>query len=169
MDPDKLSPEVEKLLKQVKLKEPPQDLMADYVAGVRAKINQQSGGPHFGFPHAAFILALGLAFAGSVYLISMRPLNYDEVPVIETQEQKASELVAAQSQTNVPETDQNTNIPVQERELSIEEELALLEVFEGEFLDEEGVILGSEDLFEELAFLDELEISSPSSIQPAVV
>jgi len=61
----------------------------------------------------------------------------------------------------VPEASQSV-APIQDRDLSLEEELTLIEAFEGEFLDEEDAALGDEDLLEELALLDELEISNAS-------
>ena len=174
MDQDKLSPELEKLLKQVKLKEPSKDLMADYLAGVNAKINQQSGMPHFGFPQVTLILAVGLVFAGIFYFVIARPLNHDEAPAIQptvsvishseerSDEESKTETLRFAQGDNIPKALHSVSIPVQEEELSLNDELALLEAFEGGSSDEEDNALGDEDLFEELALLDELEISNAS-------
>lgn len=159
MDQDKLSPELEKLLKQVKLKEPPKDLMADYAAGINAKIDQQAGRPHFGFPHVAMALAIGLVFAGVFYFVIARPLNHNEAPVLQAVPTQVEKQEMPESV--VPEASQSV-APIQDRDLSLEEELTLIEAFEGEFLDEEDAALGDEDLLEELALLDELEISNAS-------
>lgn len=170
---DKLTPELEKLLKQVRLKEPPKDLMTDYAAGVNAKIEQQSGKPHFGFPQVVLVTAVGLVFAGIFYFISARPLTQTQTPALQplvdsvthhSKEPFGARTPRSTQDDNLSEALQSVNAPVQAEEFSIEEEFVLLEAFEDEFLDEENAVLGDEDLFEELSLLDELEISNSSVI-----
>ena len=171
MDEDKLTPEIEKLLKQVKLKEPPQELMKDYLGGVHNKINQQSGTPHFGFPQVSLVLAVGLVFAGVFYFMSARSVNHQagyELPpvLVQAPEQTTPEMAAPSTEVSLPEV--QLSVSNQGTELSLEEESTLLETLESGFSDEEDEVLGDEDLFEELALLDELEISNAAASVPGV-
>ena len=91
MDQDKLTPELEKLLKQVKLKEPPQDLMTDYMTGVNVKINKQLERPRFEFPQVMMILVVGAVFAGLSYFIFARVLGPQETPALQIPQSVAAD------------------------------------------------------------------------------
>lgn len=158
MEEERLTPELEKLLKQVRLKEPSQELMADYLTGVNAKIDRRMSAPHFGFREGVLVFAVGLILAGLFYFLLAPSLNHEPTP----------KLVTSDSESNLPQGLQAIIVPPP-AELSLEEELALLEAFEEELSDQESDWLEDEELLEELALLDELEISGASGAQVAAV
>ncbi|MBI4000057.1 MAG: hypothetical protein HY351_05520 [Candidatus Omnitrophica bacterium] len=171
MDKEHLSPELEQLIRKVRLKEPPEGLMADYLAGVNAKIDRGASGSHFGFPQVAMVLAVGLALAGAAYFYWVRPQT-QSAPDVETTTFVVSETsvqpnneATVLDNTEQPLSSEIPSTPVQ-KSLSIEEEMAVLEAF-GEELDEEGIdLLGDDEVFEELGQLDEIELSPGFSTQP---
>ena len=155
MDKRELDPELEQLISKVKLKEAPQELMRDYLSGVNAKINQGMKEPYFGFPQFAVVCVVGLALAGLIYFVVVhgRPVT----PVPET----VREAEVVSPHPSQPEVFQQT-LP---KLLSIEEEMAVLETFAEEHSEDTAELFGDEEVFEELAQLDEAELSTASSIQ----
>ncbi|MBI4358623.1 MAG: hypothetical protein HY584_04920 [Candidatus Omnitrophica bacterium] len=152
MDKTELTPELEKLVKGVKLKEPPEQLMADYLSGVNAKIDRGAEGAHFGFPQIAIVLAIGLTFAGAFYLFLTRPQGESPVQVAEITQKVETTPLSAELSGAAAKIE-----PLQP--LSLEEEMEVLEAFGEEFQGEASDLFGDEEVFEELAQLDELELS----------
>ncbi|MBI4394701.1 MAG: hypothetical protein HY583_00740 [Candidatus Omnitrophica bacterium] len=140
-----LAPELEQLIKQVKLKEPSKERMTDYLAGVNAKIDRGAPPTSFGFPQVAVILAVGLVMAGLAYFYWIRPSSVGADPRVRPQEN-------GQAQGPAPTTPS----------LSIEEEMAVLEAFGEEYDSEIQDLLGDDETLEELAQLDEIEFFLPS-------
>ena len=157
---DRLDPEIEKLVRDVKLKEPSEEEMSNYVSEVRAKINLHASGPTFGFPQLGLLLAAGVILAGLIYFTVSRP-QIEKVPSLK----------------EVPLQDQTAQIPGQPplvwkdgkwvsqdakipKQLSIEESITVLEAFGEEFSDEASDLYRDDDILEELTFLDEIELSS---------
>src|SRR3989338_1353316 len=132
MDQEELTPELEKLLKQVRLREPSQELMADYLAGVNAKIERRMNAPHFGFREAVMVVGVGLILAGLFYFLFAPSLSQERAPEIQpalSQTQNEEEAVSEQAtpdvESNLPQEPQTITVPTSEA-LSLEEELALL-------------------------------------------
>jgi len=177
MDQEELTPELEKLLKQVRLREPSQELMADYLAGVNAKIERRMNAPHFGFREAVMVVGVGLVLAGLFYFLFAPSLSQERAPeiqpVIARHVQNDAEAIptlpAGGSEIASLPTVARNDERIQQEALSLEEELALLEAFEEELSNQEGDWLEDEELLEELALLDELEISSASGAQVAAI
>jgi hypothetical protein len=178
MEEERLTPELEKLLKQVRLKEPSQELMADYLTGVNAKIERRMSAPHFGFREGVLVFAVGLILAGLFYFLLAPSLNHEPTPEIQPviarhdqiEPEAISEIASLppQSASDPPRilagpTVARNDERIPEVDLSLEEELALLEAFEEELSEQESDWLEDEELLEELALLDELELSSPST------
>ncbi|MBI4372810.1 MAG: hypothetical protein HY585_03690 [Candidatus Omnitrophica bacterium] len=136
---EQLSPELERVIKQVRLKEPPSEFMADYLAGVNSKIDR--GVPHsqFGFPQIAMVLAIGLVMAGVAYFYFGYEPRASQVKVI---------------------PDVSISKP-----LSVEEEMMILEAFSEELADGTGDPFGDDEILEELWQLEEIEFLGGPSAQ----
>lgn len=162
---DQLDPELEKLLKEVKLKEPPQDKMADYLAGVHAKIDRGPVGSGFGFPQMSLLLAAGLALMGLLYFLVVSPQR-PPVPQVQEMTREARE---AESLPAAVSTTLEVESALAPSDLSIEEEITVFEELGEGFTDEAIDLFEEDELLEELALVDELELSLVSSPQaPAV-
>ena len=154
-----LAPELEKLISKVKLKEPPQELMRNYLSGVNAKINQGTKGNHFGFPQLAVFLVIGMALAGFLYfflvLSQIKPVS--EVKPVSVRQDVVSQ--GAQVLNLAVSKIRNSNTISAQKSLTLEEELAILEAFGEEFSDESSDVLGDDEAIDELVVLDEIELS----------
>lgn len=151
MDQEKLSPELEKLISRVKLKEPPRQMMSRYLSEVNAKIDQGIKSSHWGFPQFGAVFAIGLALAGSLYFFLARP-----------QMQPAHEVkaISVQPSTESQKTEiASSKLPAAQKPLTLEEEMAVLEAFSDESLDESAELFGDEEALEDLTVLDEVELS----------
>ena len=156
MDEDRKDPEIESMLKGVKLKEPSQKDMTNFLSGVHEKIDRGYGNEVIGFRQIGLIFVVGVALAGLIYFISTRSkvepahqvetLNRMEAPL-------ETPLPASVLQNPAGEK------PLTRKPLSLEEEMAVLEAFEDEFGDETTDLFGDSEVLEELATLDELEFS----------
>lgn len=185
MDREQLALELERLMNQVRLKEPPRELMADYLSGVNAKIDRGIKSHGFGFPHLAVVFAVGLTIVGLAYCFFLRfqqePASSNETPpVIAMEANVGAPLMAPpydrnelrgrdesryyQSKEIVPQARDREQLSTPEV-LSIDEEMAVLEAFQEEFQDEANDLFGDEGLLEELALLDEVELSPVSVIR----
>ena len=158
MDQDELSLELKKLLSKVKLKEPPREIMANYLSEVNAKIDGGIKNSHFNFPQFATVFAVGVILAGLFYLFSPRS---QVKPVLETKPavQKVQDLL-----TTVPQAPPTQVISTQ-KPLTVEEKMAVLEAFGDEFSDESVDLFGDDEVLEELALLDDMELSPQLSAQ----
>ena len=72
MEFEKEEQEVEELLKNYKLKSPPESLLKNYVEEVRKKIDVASKGPLFGFPVVFFAIAVAFGLVGG-FVFFLRP------------------------------------------------------------------------------------------------
>lgn len=148
MDKEGLSPELEQLLRKVRVKEPPQELMADFAKGVNERIDRGAAGPGFGFPQAGVVLAVGLVLAGAVYfLVGRIPVQPALQPV------RSSLIRPVVADVSAP--------ALSAADLSIEEEAVLIEELDEGFLDEVIEAMGDEDLLDEIDFMDTLELAAP--------
>ena len=155
MEQEELSPELKKLMGKVKLKEPSPEVMANYLSEVNAKINKGIKSSHFGFPQFAVVFAVGLVFAGSLYFFLGR-----------TQKQPVSDTGTVSS---IPQPAQAKAVVSSKKPLTLEEEMAILEAFGDESSNESTGTFEDEDPFEELAMLDDVELSSHMSLGPSNV
>ena len=159
--------------------------MKNYLTGVNAKIEfkSQSG---FGFPQISLLILVGLTFAGLFYFyvmphvqksieslpesttLSDAPVTPQTEPQIRHSErsEESTELENKVSETSLGSfglRPQDDNVP----ELTLEEELAILEAFEDGSAETNLDLLDDEELIEELTLLDEIEINSaPQSSLP---
>ena len=169
MDEELRDPEIEKLLKEIKLQEPSEQEMADFVSGVHLKIAQGHGAPTVGFRQIGIVLVASIAFAGLVYfmyqLSSSQPVRLVPQNVVVTDR---IPIQAPDSQSKIVSSPEPAPAALQRASsgtLSMEDEMAVLEALSEEFPDEASDILADDELLDELATLDELEISLPASTQ----
>ena len=160
MDKESLPPELEGFLNKVKLKEPPRELMSDYLSGVNAKIDRGVSGKSFGFPQTVVLLLAGAAFvAGVVYLLAFHPKKDTEIQI----------APAVVSRPLIPEESAAQTIeravPKVAEQLSLEDQLTILEALGEESEKETLETIGNEELLDEAAFLDDIEFSGLESIQ----
>ena len=147
MKEDRLDPQIEKLLNEVKLKQPEASEMTDYVSMVRSKIELKQQQPTFHFAPA------GIAMASVVMLAGLAFLMFFNQPKKEVLEIPAVSVVSQSNPAPVP-------TPIQG--LTLEEEMAILEAFSAESSD----ILGAEAVLEDLVLIDEVEFAiTPSASQ----
>ena len=158
MEKKELDPELERLIDSVKLKEPPQELMRDYLSGVNAKIDQSAKWFHLGLPQLTVLCAIGLVSAGLMYFLIPHTKLVIQVP----KTVKTVEVAPARSPE--PKVQQNTS----SKPLSIEEEMAVLRAFAEERSEDVVELLGDDEVFEELGQLDETELSTPSATQTQI-
>ena len=153
MNQEQLDLELKQLVSKIRLKEPPQKLMENYVSEVNTKIDHEMKNSSFGFPQLTVLLAVGFALAGLVYFffVSTHP-RIEPAPV-----------AALASRTSAA-----AGFPASE-DLSLEDQMALLEAFSGEYESETADSFGDDELLEELASLDELELSYTRSSQTSGV
>jgi len=154
MDQEKLTPELEKLISKVKLKEPAPKIMANYLSEVNAKIDQGVGGPHFGFPQVTVFFVIGAALAGFLYFFLVHP---QVQPAFEIKNASVKEDGIDQSRqmaSLIPPRIQSTAGTSTQKSLTLEEEIAVLEAS-----DESADVFGDDEALDELTVLDEVELS----------
>ena len=169
MEQEELSPELKKLISKVKLKEPSPEMMANYLSEVNAKIDKGVKSLPFGFPQFAVIFAVGLVFAGSHYFFLG---HAQKQPVSDTgtvSMQSAAENRRTETVSSVPQPAQAKVVVSSQKPLTLEEEMAILEAFGDESSNESTGTFEDEDPFEELAVLDDVELSSHMSLGPSNV
>ena len=175
MDEELRDPEIEKLFKEIKLQEPSEQEMADFVSGVHMKIAQGYGARAVGFRQVGIVLAASVAFAGLVYLLPMllgvKPaVSKPQITgtVVESKGNAGAPLMAPRGPEESIGRDKSHPYmagSVVSKPLSIEDEMVVLEALSEEFPDETSDIRTADELLDELATLDELEISLPAPAQ----
>ncbi len=164
MDNESLPPELEGMLSKVRLKEPSKETMAGYLSGVNAKIDRGPVGTNFGFPQVGILLLVGLAFAfGIIYLFALNP-NKEPIQVAP---QIQSEMATPSAPKFATEQAETTSQVTQQAsgELSLEDQMALLEALEEETGSDTIDLFGDDELFDEIALLDNVEFSAFESAQ----
>ena len=154
MKHENLDPELEQLVKKLKLKEPSEDVMGNYLSGINARINEQIEQSHFGFPQFATVMAISLVLVGAVYFIYTSYIK----PVKNVEAIPNSQITSASSGT-LPRNDA--------KPLSLEEEMTVIEAFAEESSKDMIELFGEDAVLEELAQMDESELSSPTAPNPA--
>ena len=153
MKHENLDPELEQLVNKLKLKEPSEDVMGNYLSGINARINEQIKQSHFGFPQFATVMAISLVLVGAVYFIYtsyVKPVkNVEAIP--------NSQITSASSGT-LPHNDA--------KPLSLDEELAVLEAFVEDSSKDMIELFGEDAVLEELTQMDESELTSPTAPKP---
>ena len=155
MNQEKLSPELEKILNQVKLKEPPRELVKDYVEGVNLRIDRKLRQPVFGFPQLVLAFAVGAATVGIFYWVvqgRLRPGTSEEL------------FPMTQRVGTVVESEKAVQKPAQGKPLSLEDEMAILEAFGEDIQNGTADLVSDDEVYEEIAFLDDIELSQPASM-----
>ena len=111
MKNDQLDPQIEKFLSEVKLKEPKQQEMADYLSQVRSKIRLKQNQTHFHFVPVGIALVLVLALSGFIYwLVQNQSKEEISIPTVSKISEPVSKSIPASN-------------------LSLEQEMAILEAF----------------------------------------
>ena len=171
MDQEKLSPELERFVSKVKLREPSPEMMANYLSEVNAKIDQGIKGSHFGFPQFAVVFAVGLAFAGSLYFFLVHPQRQPvrDVANISMQSVPENRWVKTTPSTPPQQVQRKVVVPANNKSLTVEEEMTVLEAFGDESSDESAELLEDEEAFEELTMLDDVELSPQMQIRTSNV
>ena len=159
---DRLDPEIGKLVRDVKLKELSEEEMSNYVSEVRTRISRHASSPVFGFPQLGLLLAVGFILAGLVYFIVIRP-QVEKAPSLK-EVSLQHQTAQTSGQPPLVQKDKKQEAKTQ-KQLSIEESITVLETFGEEFSDEASDLYRDDDILKELAFLDEVELSSVSSAQ----
>lgn len=142
MENDQLDPQIEKLLKEVKLKEPRRQEMTDYLSGVRSKITIKQNQTHFYFVPAGIVLVVILVLSGFIYWL-IQNQSKEENPV--TTVAKISAPIAKSISVS--------------NSLSLEEEMAILGAFSDEYPNGTSDLLGDEESMEDLVLMDEIEFT----------
>ena len=140
---DQLDQQVEKLLNDVKLKQPNSEQMTDYLVGVRSKIELRQ--KQFSFHFVPFgIILVSVAAVGLI------------VFVLSTQPKKESQPIPA-----IPEVSKSAVSSALDRQnLTLEDEMAILEAFSEEYPAETTDVLGDDGVLEDLVFIDEVEFNA---------
>jgi hypothetical protein len=138
MAEDQLDPELEKLFKQLRLKEPPPRTISDYFSGVQDKITRIQRAPIVGILLIGVVLAAGFAAVELAPFLDFRKKKPPIEPVIEM---SMSEQTAIESVTDF--------------------ELEVLGAVDTE-LDDEMLfdLLEGEELTNEFLFMDQIEVTS---------
>ena len=154
MKEDQLDPQVEKILREVKLKEPKKEEMTNYLSNVRSKIELKQNQSQFPVAPIGIALAVTLALAGLIYFV-VPNLSKEEaqIPVIS---QKSEAPIVPVAPAAVP-----AQAPTQS--FSLEEELDILEAFSEEYPAGTSDLLGDDGVIEDLVLIDEIELNSISS------
>ena len=156
MDENKLDQEIEKILKEVKLKEPSQEETTHFLRGVHEKIDQNLRARTLGFRQFGLVLVAGLALAGLLYLIFSR-----------FQAETTPEMNVATARAKHPPMETVSRQPSVLKPLSIEQDMAVLEAFSEELSEESSELFGEDESLGDLAVIDELEVSITPTSQPS--
>ncbi|GEM_PF-4845117 len=139
MKENQLDSQVDKLLSEIKLKEPRKEEMTDYLSKVRLKIDERKSHPqNYFFP-------LGVAFALTFAIYFMVQVQPKKEPTLFQTAQKVSE----------PGTGKKF-----QKSLSLEEEMAVLEAFSEEYPAGTSDLLGDDETMNDLVLMDEIDFSS---------
>ena len=165
-----LDPKWETILKKTRLKEPPDDLMKNYLSEIHQKLERRHSFS-FGTP-AVWLIAVGiLSMAGALFFIfrpepakqlepavamTLQPEARPDLPPVLPAEIQAQAPVAQSVPAQAPAPQVLPSAPFA-AQLSPEEEMAVLEALGEEVEDEVVENLGDEDLAAEASFLDETE------------
>ncbi len=134
-------PNIEKLLSQVKLKEPKPEEMTDFLSNVHSKIKLEQNQSHLHFVSIGVALVLVLALSGFIYwMVQSQPKPEVQIPAVS----KISEPISQ-------------NAPA--KQLSLVEEMAVLEAFSEEYPTGTSDLLGDEGTTEDLVLIDEIELT----------
>ncbi len=172
MEEDKFMPEIDPLLKKMKLKKPSAELMANYAAEVNTKIDQMNlHKPDYRFPGAAVSLVFLMAFAGYSYF------NFSRTETKRSFQPEAvltEKVLPAQNHTTIPaqaiipadvQKKLSDEIPLKSSPLSIEQEMAVLEAFDSDLENDSDALLDEDELVQEMNLLDEVEFSNLQGFQ----
>lgn len=146
MKDDPLDPEIEKLLAEVKLKELRPEAMQDYLSKVHSKIALKQNQTQFHFVTVSAAAAVVLALAGLIYWILAGNQIKEEVQIPTVSKMVQPALKTAPTSN-----------------LSLDEELAILEAFSEDYLSGTSDLLGDEGTIEDLVLMDELELTMTPS------
>ncbi len=136
-------PQIEKIMKQMKLKEPGEGDLKNYLEEVHAKIERTQKPSFFGFQTAFFfIVVVGFIF-GIAYFLNMNEAGKE----------------TALSEKTAPTQQQISR----QKSLSLEEEMQVLEAFSEEANMDSSDIFGDEEAVDEIVFLDEVELNLSTS------
>ncbi len=140
MNENQSDPKIEKLLSQVKLKEPKPAEMKDFLSKVHSKIELEQNQSHFHFVPIGAALVLILALSGLIYWM-VQPKQEIQIPTVS----KISEPIPQ-------------NAPA--KQLSLVEEMAVLEAFSEEYPVGTSDLMGAEGTMEDLVLIDEIELTA---------
>ncbi len=138
MNENQSAPKIEKLLSQVKLKEPKPEEMKDFLSKVHSKIELEQNQSHLHFAPIGVALVLVLALSGLIYW-AVQPKQKIRIDAVS----KVSEAVSQIA-------------PV--KNLSLVEEMAILEAFSEEYPVGTSDLMGAEGTIEDLVLIDEIEL-----------
>ncbi len=141
MKDDQLDPQMKQLFNKVKLKEPKRAEMTDYLSKVRSKVDFKRNQAHFHFAPVGIALVLVAVLSGLIYWV-----------VQNQPKEKAQISMVSKISEQVPK-------PVSTPNLSLEEEMAILEAFNEEYPNETNDLLGDEGALEDLVLMDEVEFT----------
>ena len=136
-EPDK--GQLEKILSEVKLKEPKREEMNDYLSQVRQKIKVQTDYPRFHFAPLIVGLIFVAGLCALVYFNIKPKIQKESLPEVSTVVKQA------------PQTLNKT--------FTLEEEMKVLEAFSQEYPADTGDLFGDQEAAEEIILLDEVELS----------
>ncbi len=161
MNDEKIDPEIEQLLKNVRSKKPPRELMANFASGVNSRIDERIKRPPFAMPALGVLALAAVLVIGALYYFYKQPAPKSQSiePLSSVQLQETGRNMESAGKASI--------LPAKSQELSFEEVAKLLEALEETEIDEEEaaaldlVLLEVDDAAEELALLDEFEIGPP--------
>jgi len=166
MDKDPRDLEMEEFLKNVKLKEPSERELSDFLSGVHTKIDRGVGRPSIGVPQVAFVIAICLATIGAVYVlvfgVQKQPVRVGEAVMFSADRGPAPGPV--EHLTGAP-AQASGAIQTADQELTIEEEQVIFDELASDPEDETIDLLDASELLDELALLDDLEFAGLSAPQ----
>ena len=158
MKHDQLDPQIEKLLNGVKLKEPKQRDMTNYLSQVRSKITIQQNQTQFHFVPFGVALVVILVLSGLIYW-AVQNQSKGENPMRHSLSSSAHSKIA--SSASHPRHDVIARGPRADEAIpnSLEEEMAILEAFSDEYPNGTGDVLSDEETVEDLVLIDEIEFA----------
>ena len=133
-------PIIQKLLGQVKLKEPKPEEMKDFLSQVHSKIELEKSPAHFNFVPVGAALALVLALSGLIYW-AVQPKQEIRIDAVSKISEPVSQIVPTKN-------------------LSLVEEMAILEAFSEEYPVGTSDLMGAQGTIEDLVLIDEIELTA---------
>lgn len=141
MNENQPDPKIEKLLSQIKLKEPKPAEMKDYLSKVHSKIELKQDRNQILFVPGGAALVLVLALSGFIYwMVQNQPKPAVQIPAVSKISEPIPQIVSA-------------------KQLSLAEEMAVLEAFSEEYPIGTSDLLGAEGTMEDLVLIDEIELT----------